>query len=153
MTGGTITLRRGGGTSYGDLYLRPPTSSVTGGTIILDATGVGNQTYDIDCNITLNELTITGSAGNIATGRLRVNPLTLTNQLSLSGDLTISNDNSIFDANGLNVFIGGDLFNNNSSTATGLNVGGYRPQTATQTTTFNRAGAQVIGGTPANLTN
>ncbi len=153
MSAGTITLRRGGGTSYGDLYLRPPTSSVTGGTIVLDATGVGNQTYQIDCNISLNELTITGSAGNVATGRLRVNPLTLTNLLSLSGDLTISNDNSIFDANGLNVFIGGDLINNNSSTATGLNVGGFRPITATQTTTFNRAGAQSIGSSAANLTN
>jgi hypothetical protein len=153
MSGGTITLVRGGGTSYGDLYLRPPTASVTGGSITLNSTGAGNQTYEIDCNIALNELTITGSAGNTATGRLRINPLTLTNILSLSGDLTISNDNSIFDANGLNVFIGGDLINNNSSTATGLNVGGYRPQSATQTTTFNRAGAQSINSSAANLTN
>jgi hypothetical protein len=62
MTGGTITLVRGGGTSYGDLYLRPPTASVTGGTIILNATGAGSdQTYEIDCNIALNALTITGS--------------------------------------------------------------------------------------------
>jgi fibronectin-binding autotransporter adhesin len=153
MTGGTITLVRGGGTSYGDLYLRPPTASVTGGTIILDATGAGSQTYEIDCNIALNALTITGSAGNDATGRLRINPLTLTNSLSLLGTLTISNDNSIFDANGLDVFIGGDLVNNNGSIATGLNVGGYRPQTATQTTTFNRAGAQSINSSAANLTN
>ncbi len=153
MSGGTITLRRGGGTSYGDLYLRPPTASVTGGTIVLDATGAGNQTFEIDCNIALNALTITGSAGNVATGRLRINPITLTNSLSLSGTLTISNDNSIFDANGLNVFIGGNLVNNNSTTTAGLNVGGFRPQTATQTTTFNRAAAQSINGSSANLTN
>jgi fibronectin-binding autotransporter adhesin len=153
MTGGTITLVRGGGTSYGDLYLRPPTASVTGGTIVLNSTGAGNQTFDIDCNIALNALTITGSAGNVATGRLRINPLTLTNSLSLSGTLTISNDYSIFEANGLDVFIGGNLINDNSSTATGLNVGGYRPQTATQTTTFNRAGAQSINSSAANLTN
>jgi fibronectin-binding autotransporter adhesin len=152
MTGGTITLVRGGGTSYGDLYLRPPTASVTGGTIVLNSTGAGNQTFDIDCNIALNALTITGSAGNVATGRLRINPLTLTNSLSLSGTLTISNDYSIFEANGLDVFIGGNLINDNSSAATGLNVGGYRPQTATQTTTFNRAGTQSIIGVD-NLTN
>jgi fibronectin-binding autotransporter adhesin len=156
MTGGTITLVRGGGTSYGDLYLRPPTASVTGGTIILNATGAGSdQTYEIDCNIALNALTITGSNAppRVATGRLRINPLTLTNSLSLLGTLTISNNNSIFDANGLDVFIGGNLINNNSSTATGLNVGGYRPQTAAQTTTFNRAGAQFINSSAANLTN
>jgi fibronectin-binding autotransporter adhesin len=156
MTGGTITLVRGGGTSYGDLYLRPPTASVTGGEIILNATGAGsNQTYEIDCNIALNALTITGSNAppRVATGRLRINPLTLTNSLSLLGTLTISNNNSIFDANGLDVFIGGNLNNNNNSTATGLNVGGYRPQTATQTTTFNRAGAQFINSSAANLTN
>jgi fibronectin-binding autotransporter adhesin len=155
MTGGTITLVRGGGTTYGDLYLRPPTASVTGGTIILNATGAGSdQTYEIDCNIALNALTITGSnAPEVATGRLRINPLTLTNSLSLSGTLTISNDYSIFEANGLDVFIGGNLINDNSSTATGLNVGGYRPQTATQTTTFNRAGAQSINSSAANLTN
>jgi fibronectin-binding autotransporter adhesin len=156
MTGGTITLVRGGGTTYGDLYLRPPTASVTGGTIILNATGTGSdQTYEIDCNIALNALTITGSNAppRDATGRLRINPLTLTNSLSLSGTLTISNNRSFFDANGLDVFIGGDLINNNSSTAPGLNVGGYQPQTATQTTTFNRAGAQSINSSAANLTN
>jgi fibronectin-binding autotransporter adhesin len=156
MTGGTITLVRGGGTTYGDLYLRPPTASVTGGTIVLNSTGAGNQTFDIDCNIALNALTITGSAGNDATGRLRINPLTLTNSLTLSGTLTISNNNSIFDANGLDVFIGGDLINNNYSTTPGLNVGGYQPQTATQTTTFNRADEQRINSTApvlGNLTN
>jgi fibronectin-binding autotransporter adhesin len=157
MTGGTITLVRGGGTTYGDLYLRPPTASVTGGTIILNATGTGSdQTYEIDCNIALNALTITGSTTGpprIATGRLRINPLTLTNSLALAGTLTITNDRSIFEANGLDVFIGGNLQNNNSSTAIGLNAGGYRPQTATQTTTFNRAGAQFINSSAANLTN
>jgi fibronectin-binding autotransporter adhesin len=157
VTGGTITLVRGGGTSYGDLYLRPPTASVTGGTIILNATGTGSdQTYEIDCNIALNALTITGSTTGpprIATGRLRINPLTLTNSLALAGTLTITNDRSIFEANGLDVFIGGNLQNNNSSTAIGLNAGGYRPQTATQTTTFNRAGAQSINSSAANLTN
>jgi fibronectin-binding autotransporter adhesin len=153
MTGGTITLVRGGGTTYGDLYLRPPTASVTGGTIELNSAGAGNQTFDIDCNIALNALTITGSAGNVATGRLRINPLTLTNSLSLLGTLTISNDYSIFDANGLDVFIGGNLVNDNSSTAIGLDEGGYRPRTATQTTTFNRAGAQSISGAAGNLTN
>jgi fibronectin-binding autotransporter adhesin len=156
MTGGTITLARGGGTSYGDLYLRPPTASVTGGTIILNATGTGSdQTYEIDCNIALNALTITGSTTGpprIATGRLRINPLTLTNSLALAGTLTITNDRSIFEANGLDVFIGGNLNNNNSLTPMNLNTGGYRPQTATQTTTFNRAGAQSFNST-ANLTN
>jgi hypothetical protein len=85
---------------------------------------------------------------------LRINPLTLTNSLSLLGTLTISNNNSIFDANGLDVFIGGRLaLITTVQRQYGLNAGGYRPQTATQTTTFNRAGAQFINSSAANLTN
>jgi fibronectin-binding autotransporter adhesin len=156
MTGGTITLARGGGTSYGDLYLRPPTASVTGGTIILNARHrAGNQTFDIDCNIALNALTITGSRRNADDCHWTLAHQSAdADQLALrsAGTLTISNDHSIFDANGLDVFIGGNLNNNNSLTPMNLNTGGYRPQTATQTTTFNRAGAQSFNST-ANLTN
>ncbi len=38
MSGGTINIVRGGGTTFGDLYLRPATSAVTGGTIIFSQT-------------------------------------------------------------------------------------------------------------------
>ncbi len=34
MSAGTLTIVRGGGTTFGDLYLRPESSAVTGGTII-----------------------------------------------------------------------------------------------------------------------
>ena len=64
MSAGTITIVRGGGTTYGDLYLRPASSSVTGGTIIF-TNAIPNtlQNYLMDTNIPLNNLTITGAAG------------------------------------------------------------------------------------------
>jgi hypothetical protein len=103
MSGGAMTIvRGGGGNTYGDLYLRPETSSVTGGTIIFtQSPTVGPvvdavQNYQLDANVPLNNLTIdgktTGTPRN-ATVRLMINPLVL------NGDLTITNASSIFDAN------------------------------------------------------
>ena len=136
MTGGTITIVRGGGTTYGDLYLRPTTSSVTGGTILFTQTPVSgpvidaNQTYLADASISLNNLTITGKTA--ATQRdasltLMISPLVL------NGALTISNGRSTLNSNNLNISIKGDL--NNSGT---YNYG-------TNLTTFN-GGTQNISG-------
>ena len=58
MSGGTLTIVRGGGTTYGDLYLRPASSSVTGGTIIFTNVIPNTlQNYSLDANIPLNNLT------------------------------------------------------------------------------------------------
>lgn len=103
MSGGTLTIVRGGGTTYGDLYLRAASSSVTGGEIVFtQSPSIGPvvdavQDYILDAqNLALNDLTITGKTA----GTARNATVTLfTSDLVMNGDLTISNANSIFDAN------------------------------------------------------
>jgi gliding motility-associated-like protein len=111
MSAGTINiLHGGGGNTYGDLYLRPDVSNVTGGEIIFSSVGNGaDQDYLLDANIMLNNLTVTGGAGEIATLELLISPL------GVDGNITISNSNSIFDANAnfdIDVSLNGNLTNN-----------------------------------------
>ncbi len=147
---GTSTLaivRGGGGNSYGDLYLRPETSNVTGGTIIYTPTPASlltgltaasaTQNYQMDANIALNNLTITGSTA-ASTVKLMVNPLVL------NGNLTLSNANSIFDANtnyNINVTIKGNLDNN----------GSYNH--FNNTTIFNGGSQSILGTSPIDFYN
>ncbi len=114
MSAGTLTiLRGGGGSSYGDLFLRPANGSVTGGDIIFFNNLSGNnQQYLLDATLPLNNLTITGrtaaTAAN-ATVKLMVNPMIL------NGNLTVSNAQSILDVNSiysLPLTIKGDFTNN-----------------------------------------
>ena len=105
MSDGTLTIIKGGGTTFGDLYLRPETGSVTGGSIVLSSSTLGAQTYQLDANIPLNNLKLSGTAGNIATAKLMVSPLTL------NGDLTITT-NSIFNTNNINTTFNGNFTNN-----------------------------------------
>ena len=137
MSGGTITIVHGGGTTFGDLYLRPGTSTVTGGDIIFSHNITGtNQTYGLDANVPLNNIIITGrtaaTAAN-ATVNLMVSPL------ELNGSLTLSNINSIFNSNNLNVSLKGDL-NNNGNYIYGTNTttfnGGFQSVTGTSVTNF-----------------
>lgn len=134
-----LIIARGGGTTYGDLYIRPETSSVTGGEIVFSqVTGVSTvdavQNFTLDANVSLNDLSITGKTTGTArnaTVKLLVSPLVL------KGNLTLSNNRSIFDANSgfnINVTIGGDLDNN----------GTYNHYS--NTTTFS-GGVQSIKGT------
>jgi hypothetical protein len=145
MSGGTITIvRGGGGSTFGDLYLRPETSSVTGGTIIFtQSPGTGPvvdlvQSYLLDANVPLYNLTITGK--NTATVRnaavnMMVSPLVL------NGSLLLSNAYSIFNAvngtNNIDLTINGNLTNNGSA-------GSYLY--GTNQTTFS-GGVQTVGGT------
>ncbi|MFN8166662.1 MAG: hypothetical protein U0X76_11000 [Bacteroidia bacterium] len=107
----TLTIVRGGGTTFDDLYLRPASSSVTGGTIVFNNTVPNTaQTYTMDANISLYNMTITGAgaAKNASVG-LVVNPLVL------QGTLTFTNSNSILTTNNYNVTIGGNLTNNGAA--------------------------------------
>ncbi|MBN1158028.1 MAG: hypothetical protein JXA61_01495 [Bacteroidales bacterium] len=128
MSGGTLTLVRGGGTTYGDLYLRPASGSVTGGTIYFGTQNVGVQTLKLDANIELNNLNIEGT-GAANTLEIMVNPL------NLNGSLTISNANSYFTSNNINVSLKGDFINN----------GTYTP--GTNTTTLNGTIQSIEGST------
>ncbi len=135
MTGGTITILQGGGVAYGDLYLRPASSSVTGGTIIFSNVIPNTlQSYSLDANIPLNNLTVTGAAGAGLNASLDL----LISPLELIGSLTLSNLQSIFNANDINVHIKGNLNNSGS-----YNHG-------TNTTKFN-GGVQAITG--SSITN
>lgn len=117
MTGGTLTIVRGGGTTFGDLYIRPSTGSITGGTIFFTQVPASGpaidaaQSYLIDANIPLNNLTVSGKTA--ATARTATLSL-LVNPLSLNGTLTLSNNQSVFNSNSKTVSIKGDL--NNSGT-------------------------------------
>ncbi len=144
MTGGILNIVRGNGTlvapssPFGDLYIRPETGSVTGGTIDFSHTGINQeQNYFLDASIPLNNITITSvSAARYSTVRLLVSPL------DVNGNMTI-NANSVLDANNINVTFNGNLINTPG-------VSGY--VYGTNLTTFSAinggpfAGAQTITG-------
>ena len=135
---GTLTLVRGGSTgAFGDIYIRPENSSVTGGTIVIQTvTGISaaEETFKADINPAINNFTITGfAATDAARVTLSVNPLVL------KGDLTISNANSYLTTNNLNVTIGGNLTNSGTYTY------------GTNTTTFNGSTQQILGSTTSNF--
>lgn len=149
---GTSTLRliRGGGTSFGDLFLQAASNTVTGGTILCQQGGIGSaQTFSIDALVPIFNLTVNGNTAiNTATARAINNPLTI------KGTLLINNDFSIFSGNGINVNILGNLVNNNSSSTTGINAGGYQSGSVTQITSFAGTTAnQTITGLSGNVTN
>ncbi|HEX2969525.1 MAG TPA: hypothetical protein VHO46_10530, partial [Bacteroidales bacterium] len=136
----TLTVFRGGASgAFGDLYLRPESSSITGGTILIQpVTGItaAEETFRVDAGIALNNLTITGfAAADAARVSLSVNPLIL------KGNLTLSNTNSFLNSNNLNVSIGGDLFNSGTYTY------------GTNTTTFNGNTQSILGATVTNFNN
>jgi hypothetical protein len=140
MSGGVINIVRGGGTTFGDLYLRPQSSSVTGGEIVFSpipsswSAVNANQTYRMDANIPLNNITITGdNVGTpyTATVSLMVNPL------ELNSSLTLSNNQSFLVTNDIDVSLKGDWINNGTYTS------------GSNTTTFN-GNTQLISG--ASLT-
>ncbi len=138
MSGGTLTIVRGGGTTFGDLYLRPASSSVSGGTIVFNNTIPNSlQNYKIDANIPLNNLTVTGAAGVGLNADLNL----LINPLVLNGTLTLNNAQSIFNSNNINVSLKGDFSNNGT-----YNFG-------TNTTTFNGGIQAISGNTVTNFYN
>jgi hypothetical protein len=137
MTGGTLTIVRGSGTTYGDLYLRPSTSTVTGGTIVFsqvpdDGPGVdADQSYKLDADVALNSLVIRGKTTTTtrnATLTLMVSPL------EINDSLVIDNSNSLLVSNDIDVSVGGDMKNNGTYTH------------GTNTTTFDGT-LQEISGT------
>ncbi len=135
MSGGTLTIVRGGGTTYGDLYLRPASSTVTGGTIVFTNVIPNTvQNYLLDANIPLYNLTVTGAAG----GGINANLGLLISPLQLDGALTMTNAQSTFNSNSINVSLKGNLVNEGT-----INFG-------TGATTFN-GGVQTVSG--ASVTN
>ena len=140
MSAGTLNITRGGGGgTYGDLYLRPESSSITGGDIIFtQGTNSSIENYILDANITLNNLTITGTNSRNATVKLLISPL------SLNGNLTLTNTNSIFDVNtnfNIEVSLKGDFDNsgtyNHYNNNTIFNGGTQEVKGTTSTSFYN----------------
>ncbi|NMC40278.1 MAG: HYR domain-containing protein, partial [Bacteroidales bacterium] len=142
MSGGTLLIRLGNGgtltpsSPFGDLYLRPGSGSVTGGTILFDNGNISTQNYFLDSNIPLYNLTITGYAGRTSTVRLLSSPLVL------NGDMLI-NANAILNSNNVNITFNGNF--TNTPGATGY-VAGTNTTTFSASTESSYAGAQSLTG-------
>ncbi|MEA2106388.1 MAG: hypothetical protein U9P82_06665 [Bacteroidota bacterium] len=92
MSGGTLTIVRGGGGgggggggTFGDLYLRPDNSTVTGGEIIFNPGAAGAQNFIFDADIPIWDLTVNTDA-NV---ELLVSPLTIKNDLTIASGGTL----------------------------------------------------------------
>jgi len=142
MSGGTLTIVRGGGTTFGDLYLRPAAGSVTGGTVIFSQSPAGGtvidaaQSYLLDANISLNNLTVTGkTSGTTRNAELSL----MVSPLVLNGSLTLSNNRSFLATNNRNLTIKGNMVNNgtyNYGTSLTIFDGGVQTVTGSSVTDF-----------------
>ncbi|MDX2196396.1 MAG: T9SS type A sorting domain-containing protein [Cytophagales bacterium] len=115
MTGGNLYIQRGGGTTFGDLYLNPGTSNITGGNIIFSPlTAIGSQSYRIISSPALNNLSLLNAGTSSATGTLFVYPLTINNQLTISEGSTLNTNGFDVASNG-NVSIAGAFIPNTAT--------------------------------------
>ncbi len=151
ITGGSLIIENAGSVTFADVFLEPGSYTVnnnnSGHTLTFGNTSTpAAQTFKLNSTAPVWNLTVDGTT-NSKTVSLAVNALTILK------DLTINGTGGIFKANELAVTIGGSLVNNNTSSGTGANVGGYQAGAAgsAQNTTFNGTGS--ITGTNSNLTN
>jgi hypothetical protein len=95
MSGGTITIVRGGSVSYSDAYIRPASSTVSGGTISFAPGGtIGAQTYTIDATVPLWNVDVTAfNATHTGTLNLQINPLVVGNNLTIANNSTLGAGN------------------------------------------------------------
>lgn len=128
MSGGTITTMASGGTeTYGDILIRPATTSCTGGNIIID----GNSDQKILSSATLHNITIkNGSSLTVYS-----NPI---NAYSI-----IIEENAAFKSNGYDLTIRHSISNSNSNATRGVNVGGLQVGSTTQTTYFTSSNMEI----------
>ncbi|MFN5319739.1 MAG: beta strand repeat-containing protein [Bacteroidia bacterium] len=133
--------------AYGDVYLTPETSTISGGEVRIGTSNTASATvFDMTSTAPFWNLTVDGT---ITSKTLNNN----TNATSILNDLTIGG-NSIFKANGFNVSIGGTLINQNSNATAAINTGGFQSGNINQITYLNGNSAnQSISGVTGNLTN
>ncbi|TVQ12838.1 MAG: T9SS C-terminal target domain-containing protein [Bacteroidetes bacterium] len=133
-------------TTFGDIYIRPAGQSVTGGTLQM---GLNNSTAGF-----VYRLSTTAPLWNVSIGTNNRHQI-LNNEvfaMEIRNNLII-NGNSQFRANGFDVSIRGNLINENNDASAGINTGGYRPGSLTQTTTFTGNANRYISGVAGNQTN
>lgn len=131
ITGGDLYIERAASSAVPGLYLMPATTSLaTANTIHIGSAAVGNQTIGIYASPSLQNLDVL----NGSTAQL------ITVPLNLNGNLSVTNGS--FNANGLDLNIGGNFINNATFTH------------GNNTTTFNGSVTQAISGsTPATFYN
>ncbi|NHB69204.1 beta strand repeat-containing protein [Perlabentimonas gracilis] len=148
ISGGTLEFDRPSvnGTAFGDIYIRPDSSLVTGGTLQMGLNGsTANHTFRLSSSSPLWNVSV-GAVGSDQILQNEVLALSILNNLTING-------NSQFNANGLNLSIGGSFTNNNNNASAGIGNGGFLAGSSTQTVTFNGSGTQNIVGNGTNLTN
>lgn len=117
-SGGNLRLVQGvtsGETNntFGELYLNPATSTVTGGTIVTGtaATGATTNYFNLYLGCPVYNLTVDGTT-TAKEGRLKTFEPNILGSLVINGPAA-----SVFNTNGINVNIGGNLENYSSTTA------------------------------------
>ncbi len=130
MTGGVLQILRGGSLTYSDAYIRPGSTTVTGGIIrFAPLSAIGAQAYTVDATSALWNVEVTAFDGtNTAALTIQVNPLTIRNNLTLANSSTLNTGN-------FNLTIGGTFLKNSTGV---FNRG-------TQTTTFNGTSSTING--------
>ena len=154
VSGGNLIIETSGSVNTADIYITPESSVVDnshgGHTLTIGDTNTPTgKTFKLNSSAALWNLTIDGTTYNKTT-ILQVYPLSILNNLTINSNGT---GGSFFQANELDVTIGGSLINNNRTSTTGIDQGGYQAGAvgSTQTTTFTGVGQ--ITGTTGNLTN
>lgn len=149
VSGGTLKFDNPStsGTTFRDIYLRPDSYDVTGGTLQF---GIESSAPDYDFKLSTSSplwnINVGAEGGNNQVLTTEVYETTILNNLTING-------NSQFHANGLNLNIGGNFTNNNITASPGIDNGGFYTDSNTQTVTFNGDGNQKITGSGTNLTN
>ncbi|MFN5371638.1 MAG: T9SS type A sorting domain-containing protein [Bacteroidia bacterium] len=133
--------------AFGDIYLTPETSTISGGEIRVGTSNTASATiFNMTSTAPFWNLTVDGTITS-KTLNNNTNASTILNNLTIGG-------NSIFRANGLSISIGGSLINQNTNATAAINTGGYQAGSLTQTTFLNGLGGnQTITGVAGNLTN
>ncbi len=141
-TGGIIELNRTNRSvtfTDGDYIVGASSGTVTGGTLRIDAQESGNRVYEINTTQPVNEIFMTGTNDPVAQ--------IINTDLTILDDLTIDGSGAgRFDANDYNINIGGDWFNNASTSFTAFAAG-------SGTVTFDGSADQLIGGTRSTTYN
>ncbi|HUI30215.1 MAG TPA: T9SS type A sorting domain-containing protein [Candidatus Acidoferrales bacterium] len=147
MSGGTLILANGSINTISpyDMDIEPDASNVTGGAIQLGLSGTTQTTFRFETSVPLWTVTLDASSNASAIQEVY--------NSTLLGNLTIGGASGYYNANGLDLEIGGNLVNNNTNAANGINVGGFQAQSTTQTTSFVGSADQTIIGTSSNRTN
>ncbi|MEI6277240.1 MAG: hypothetical protein WCP08_14675, partial [Prolixibacteraceae bacterium] len=156
VSGGNLIIENDGSVSFADIFINPESSNVTGTDgghtlTIGNASTPPASTFKLNSSAPLWNLKIDGTTNN-KTASLQVNNLSILHDLTINGNGT-AGTGSVFKANELDVTIGGSLTNNNLSSTSGSDQGGFQAGLAgsMQITTFTGTGN--ITGTGSNLTN